>query len=239
MHNGNYRQSNASRYIRQFQSRRSLLIWKIYGERLDGWSNDDFPTERVPGDASTLMWHGKPLAANTPPNRNLADLDYRAADVSAAGEQGAALDPMRRNAPSSAGSTWAAPSIWIMTLQRSANGRLRLDARRQSADPDADPSASRTPMRSLNRILIGMHDYYTGLDMDSFTVTADFAIDGAPAGQNLAAKFKNVSQGVWEYRLTNAVATLATGTLTVSVCDRQGNVTRIVRTITVGASAKK
>ena len=28
---------NASRYIRKFQSRRSLLVWKIYGKRLDGF----------------------------------------------------------------------------------------------------------------------------------------------------------------------------------------------------------
>ena len=41
---------NASRYVRMFQSRRSLLVWKIYGQRLDGWTNDDFPTETVPGD---------------------------------------------------------------------------------------------------------------------------------------------------------------------------------------------
>ncbi len=75
IHNGQWRQTNASRYIREFQSRRSLLVWKIYGQRTDGWTNDDFPTEKVPGDADTLMWKGKPIA-NTSPNRNLADLDY-------------------------------------------------------------------------------------------------------------------------------------------------------------------
>ena len=45
---GSWRHTNASRYIRMFQSRRSLLTWKIYGERLDGWSNDDFPTPLCP-----------------------------------------------------------------------------------------------------------------------------------------------------------------------------------------------
>src|SRR5262249_15157988 len=29
---------NASRYIRKIQSRRSLLVWKIFGQRLDGFS---------------------------------------------------------------------------------------------------------------------------------------------------------------------------------------------------------
>src|ERR1043165_3506704 len=30
-----------SRYVRVFQSRRSLLIWKVFGKRLDGWKNED------------------------------------------------------------------------------------------------------------------------------------------------------------------------------------------------------
>src|SRR5262249_6540955 len=39
---GGWRNHNASRYVRMFQSRRSLLIWKVHGKRLDGWTNDDF-----------------------------------------------------------------------------------------------------------------------------------------------------------------------------------------------------
>src|SRR5207245_1930298 len=48
---------------------------------------------------------------------------------------------------------------------------------------------------SLTRILVGMHDYYTGLDMDSFQVIADFPVDGIKAGKNLAPNFKPTSQG--------------------------------------------
>src|SRR5262249_60247020 len=70
-----WRYRNASRYVRMFQSRRSLLVWKIFGQRLDGWTNDDFPTETVPGDPSTLQWKGK-LLSSTPHHRSLADLDY-------------------------------------------------------------------------------------------------------------------------------------------------------------------
>ena len=40
----------------------------------------------------------------------------------------------------------------------------------------------------LTRILVGMHDYDTGLDMDSFQVTADFPLDGVAAGENLATE---------------------------------------------------
>jgi len=55
--------------------RRSLLVWRVYGQRLDGWSNDDFPTEKVHGDARTLQLKGEPVP-NTAANRNRADLDY-------------------------------------------------------------------------------------------------------------------------------------------------------------------
>ena len=41
-----WRQTNASRYIRKFQSRRSLLVWKLFGRRLDGWTNAAHPTEK-------------------------------------------------------------------------------------------------------------------------------------------------------------------------------------------------
>src|SRR5205807_1939609 len=49
----------ASRYIRLMQSRRSLLVWKIYGKRLDGWDNEDLPYEAIPGDPKSLQQHGQ------------------------------------------------------------------------------------------------------------------------------------------------------------------------------------
>src|SRR5207249_4756790 len=45
----------------------------------------------------------------------------------------------------------------------------------------------------LTRILVGMFDYGTGLDMDSFQAVADFPIAGIPAGQNLAKEFRPTS----------------------------------------------
>ena len=85
----------------------------------------------------------------------------------------------------------------------------------------------------LTRIVIGMHDYDTGLDMDSFQVVADFALDGVAAGQNLAPKFKGKTPGVWELTLSRPLTELPKGKLTVSVKDRQGNITRIERTLSV------
>jgi hypothetical protein len=87
---------------------------------------------------------------------------------------------------------------------------------------------------ALTRILVGMHDYGTGIDAASFTVTADFAIDGVKPGENLAPRFKEKSPGVREHLLSAPIRALERGAVTVSVRDRQGNVTRIERTISIG-----
>ncbi len=86
----------------------------------------------------------------------------------------------------------------------------------------------------LTRLVVGMWDYDTGLDIDSFRVVADFAIDGMPAGTNLASKFQAKSPGVWELQLGQPIRLLPRGKVEVSVRDRQGNVTRIERTFWVG-----
>ncbi|HZZ79110.1 MAG TPA: hypothetical protein VFE62_11355, partial [Gemmataceae bacterium] len=242
IHNGQWRQTNASRYIRKFQSRRSLLTWKIYGQRLDGWSNDDFPTEKVPGNADTLMWKGKPIA-NTSQNRNLADLDYlppqcpppNAVSPRPQGEGSGVRVPPLSDEEKRTFVRWIDLGCPIDLDYDPANPQARgygwmLDDNRPTLT-----LTSPTPNgnKKLSHILIGMHDYDTGLDMKSFTVTADFAIDGVKAGDNLASRFKNVGQGVFEYRLATPMTKLDRGVLTVSVRDKQGNETRIVRTITI------
>jgi hypothetical protein len=86
---------------------------------------------------------------------------------------------------------------------------------------------------SLTRILIGMHDYYSGLDMDSLRVVADFPVEGVAAGENLAARFQPKSPGVWELKLSQPITCLVQGKIDVSVKDRQGNVSRIERTFSI------
>src|SRR5262249_61875010 len=61
LHRHGWRDLAASRYVRLMQSRRSLLVWKLYGQRLDGWDNDDLPYEAVPGDPTSLRHNGKPV----------------------------------------------------------------------------------------------------------------------------------------------------------------------------------
>ena len=65
-------------------------------------------------------------------------------------------------------------------------------------------------------------------------MTADFALADGAAGENLAAKFKPAAPGVWELKLDKPITALPKGKLTVSVKDRQGNVTVIERTFSVG-----
>jgi hypothetical protein len=231
---GSWRNHNASRYIRMFQSRRSLLVWKLYGKRLDGWSNDDFPTESVPGDPRTLRLKGEAVP-NTLANRNRVDLDLTGSvmpppDAVAARKVAALTDEDRLTLVR-----------WIdlgcpIDLDYDAKNPARtgfgwmLDDQRPTLTL-ASPQAGANP--PLIRILVGMYDYGTGLDAASLKVVADFAVNGIAAGQNLAGQFKPVAPGVSELVLS-APLRLTRGQLKVSVKDRQGNITRIERTFSAG-----
>ena len=83
-----------------------------------------------------------------------------------------------------------------------------------------------------------MYDYGTGLDLDTFQVTADFSLDGVPAGENLARSFQAQGDGVWELRLAAPVAQLARGKLTIEIKDRQGNTSRVERTFSVNSTVR-
>ena len=231
-----YGYPNASRYIRKFQSRRSVLVWKIYGERLDGFSNDDHPSpvaadggvgndkltkagEEVDGEKFRARWDLDYVGQQMPPP-----------DAVQAGKVKPLSDEDRR------------------TLVRWIDLGCPIDL-----DFDADQPAERgfgwmlddnRPVLTMthpraganerfDRILIGMHDYYTGIDRESLTVTANFDIGDAKAGTNLAERMRNKSTGVLELKLPKSVTNLADGQLTVSVKDREGNVRRIERTFSV------
>src|SRR5262249_20371611 len=226
-----------SRYIWAFQSRRSLLIWKIYGARLDGFSNDDHPMEAVPGDPSTLELKGQPYLPG-PQTRLHPDAGYTG----------------RRMPPPEAVKTGKVAPLTDedrRTLVRWIDLGCPIDLDYDAGNPkergygwmldDTRPTLTVTYPRAgvnppLTRILVGMHDYYTGLDMASFQVVADFAIDGVKAGVNLAPRFKAKTPGVWELTLSRPLTQPPKGKLIVSVQDRQGNITRIERTLSVAAN---
>jgi hypothetical protein len=241
--------NNASRYIRMFQSRRSLLVWKILGRRTDGFTNDDHPTETVPGDAHTLQFHGQPLA-DTKQNRVQADLDYT----------GSAMPP-----PEAVAGTYMGPrgqKIKVepltdddrRTLIRWIDLGCPIDfdfdpARRQQLTSfgwmcdDQRPTLTLTYPRPganapLTRLVVGMYDYGSGLDLKQFHVRADFEVDGNPPATDLASHFQPRAPGVWEWKLANPILQLPRSKIVASVRDGQGNETRIERTFTVGPGRK-
>lgn len=229
---------NASRYIRKFQARRSLLVWKIFGERLDGFINDDHPSETKPG-ARTLSWKGEEVDVQK--YRARQDLDYLPPQMPPpeavkAGKVAPLSDEDKRTIL-----RWIDLGCPIdldydpKQSERRGYGWMLDDNRPIISVCEPQPGSQ----EKLSRILLGMHDYDTGLDLASFHVTADFPLDGVALGQNLAAKFKPRSQGVWEWVLEKSITQLPNGTITVSIKDRQGNVTRIERTFSVGPATAK
>jgi hypothetical protein len=228
---------NASRYIRKLQSRRSLLVWKIFGERLDGFSNDDHPSEPEPGVGYFAL---KGEKVETQKARHAYDLDYL----------GSQMPPPDAVAGKSRGPNGEAIKVEPLTgedrrtIVRWIDLGCPIDFDFDPAHPDQRglgwmlddnrPILTLTSPQPGNnkpftRILIGMHDYDSGLDRDSLEVRANFAINGIAANENLAAKFQPKSQGVWELKVTEPLTKLANGKLTVAVRDRQGHWSRIER----------
>jgi hypothetical protein len=228
-------QPNASRYIRSFQSRRSLLVWKIFGERLDGFTNDDHPSEATPGDRENVMQRGRKIDLSK--HRSRVDLDYTGA-------------PMPPPEAVNAGHVKGLSDEDRRTIVRWIDLGCPIDLDYDPKHPErrgygwmlddnrpvitlTHPTVGENP--PLTRLLIGMHDYGSGLDLGSFRVTADFEVDGIPAGQNLARHFQPKTQGVWEWRLTRPVGGVSRGTLRVAVRDRQGNLAQLERAFSVTA----
>jgi hypothetical protein len=225
-----------SRYIRVYQSRRSLLSWKVLGQRNDGWTNDDFPTAKTPGDPATLHLAGELVEASRE-NIKLADVDFT----------GSVMPPP---AAVKAGKVKPLSEEDRRTIHRWIDLGCPIDLAFDPANPDAKhdgsgwmedetrptltltyPRAGRN--KSCDRILIGMHDYHKGLDIESFSVTADFDVGGTSAGRNLASHFKHLGNGVYEWKPDRPISAASRRTISVEVKDRQGNVSRLERSFSV------
>jgi len=227
--NGTWRQTNASRYVRKFQSRRSLLAWKVFGRRLDGWTNEDHPTESTPGDHTTL-----PAGAS----RNDADIDYL----------GTIMPPPESDPnvyPRLTKDEKMTIARWIdlgCPITSQGDGILQdLGWFADELRPTLDISLPLPGRREepLDRFRIGSFDYYSGLDISTLSVTADFEIGGRAPGTELAAAFQPAGDHVWEMDLVEAITQLERGTLTVRIADQTGNVTELKRTFSVGIASAK
>ncbi len=221
--NGTWRQTNASRYIRRFQSRRSLLMWKIFGQRLDGWTNTDHPTETTPGDFSTIVPPGS--------NRNDADLDFTGTIMppSGSGVQGLTIDEKMTFA------RWIDLGCPINFGVESGHGNLGwfLDDMRPSLSVSKPRMGQNST--SIGEIRFGTADAYTGIDSSSLSVTADISINGRPPGAELFDLAQNVAPGVYSIQISPPIAQAQNAHIRVESADQQGNISRVNQEFSVGA----
>jgi hypothetical protein len=208
-----WRQTNRSRYIRAFQSRRSLLMWKIWGQRLDGWSNENHPSATVRGDKTTLAEGG----SNGEVNRSDLDFDGQICPPPGSAQALSENEKMLFARWIDLGSPISKPQTTDLSwFTDEVRPTLAL-----SAKPDA---------KTLSSIQIGMHDYYSGLDLDSLSVKANFILAGRAAGSELANLFTPRSDQVWQLDLAAALSVKTGDTLHISVKDQSGNVVNLKRT---------
>jgi hypothetical protein len=220
INNGTWRQTNASRYVRAFQSRRSLLTWKIFGQRLDGWSNADHPTETVPGNPATL-----------PPGTNLSavDLDYTGTIMPPPGSGVPALTENQKMTIA----RWIDLGCPINVGQQYGQGDVGwfLDDQKPTVELSA-PRAGYLPA-PIPAIRFGLVDGYSGIDFATLDVRADFPVAGRPANAqlaDLAVPVGPASDRIWEIPIGGPLPELWKRDLRISVRDVEGNITRVVRT---------
>jgi hypothetical protein len=217
--NGIWRQTNASRYIRAFQSRRSLLIWKIFGRRLDGWTNEDHPTEAVPGDKRTF-----PAGADP----NDADIDF----------VGSIMPPPHSDVPALTEDEKMLFARWVdlgCPINRNEPGSKNYGWFLDDLRPTLALSVPRpgVNIQPLTQIRIGAFDYYSWLDMKSLSVKASFGVNGKRAGTELASLFARTDDHIWTMNVSPAITNLGSGQITASIKDKQGNIAKVVRSFRI------
>ncbi len=217
--NGQWRQTNASRYVRKFQSRRSLLIWKLFGRRLDGWTNEDHPTESVPGDPTTL-----PPGADT----NQADLDFT----------GTIMPPPGSGYPPLSEDEKILFARWIdlgAPISYPDGVRAQIGWFADDLRPTLDLSLPRRGHHEepVTTIRLGAFDYYSGLDRTTLSVTANFPVNGRAPGSELEDLFEETADHVWSLSLASPITQAEAAEIRVGIQDATGNLTEIVRSFSV------
>jgi hydrazine synthase alpha subunit-like protein len=216
---GDWYWPQVTRYIRAGQSRQSLLVWKVFGRRLDGRTNADRPTETTAGNPATI-----PSGVNY----NECDLDYT----------GQAMPP----AASGLALTWEER----MKIARWVDLGAPIDLSQYFGssgfaaflEDDLRPTLALVPTAAqaaraglLTRLVIGAYDLESGLNSATLSLTFDRAVGAVPAGTNLAAGLGVANGGTVAINLP-ATVDLAAGaiTATLRIRDLAGHTAQIVRT---------
>ncbi len=219
-----WRQTNVSRYIRAFQSRRSLLMWKLFGRRLDGWTNADHPTEAVPGNASTV-----------PPGATVseADLDFT----------GEIMPPLGSGYPPLTHDEKATFARWIdLGCPIDSDGETAPGAWGWFLDDLRPTLAVSSPRagaldRPVTEIVVGVADAYTGIASGSLSVKAGIALAGRAAGAELADLFTQRDHGIYAMTLSEPLLSSEPARIDFEIADLQGNIARVATTFRVIAGA--
>ena len=191
-------------------------MWKIFGSRLDGWSNTDHPTESVPGNPATL-----PAGAHP----NEADLDYTGTIMP---PPGSGITPLTAHEKITF-ARWIDLGCPIDTAEGTpsdAFGWFLDDQRPTLTVSSPRPGLTTSPITMLR---FGLADANSGIDATSLSVSADFPVAGRPAGAELADLAVEVADGVYEIALGDAVGPFFEAHVRVAVADMQGNITRVER----------
>ncbi len=225
---GSWRNNNASRYVRKFQSRRSLLVWKIFGRRLDGWTNADHPTEAVPGDVNSL-----PPGAGA----NQADLDYTGTIMPPPGTDPVLYPPLTEDEKMTI-ARWIDLGAPITSKQGGVLTSLGWFADELRPVIDVSQPIAGRQGGPLTQIRLGLFDFYSGLDRASLSVQASFTINGHPPRTQLAPYFAESGDHVWTLDLDAPLTALPRNVLMVSVKDLSGNLHTVTRSFAVGDTAR-
>lgn len=193
-----------TKYIKPFQSRVSLLSWKLFGRRTDG------STDALPGTIMPPSDSGVPALT---PEEKMTFVRWM--------DLGAPINLPDRQQIQYTTRKWG----WFADS-------LRPTLTISSPRPGWEAS-------KLQTIRIGMFDYYSGLDMSTFSVKANFPVLGRAAGSELADKFRESAENVWTLDLEPAIGDLKDGLLTASVKDKRGNVQTVRRVFSAGTESPR
>jgi hypothetical protein len=199
-----------------FQSRRSLLMWKLFGARLDGWSNEDHPTESLPGDPDSLPEGAHP---------NAADLDYT----------GTIMPPPGSGYPDLSIDEKMLFARWIdLGCPIDTAEGLPGDTYGWFLD-DLKPTLTLSQPRAgrvspaFSELRFGLADANSGIDLSSLSVTASFTVSGRTAGEELADLAQLLDDGIYRIAMGMQAGNLINAHIHLEVADFQGNISRIDR----------
>ncbi len=225
---GDWYWPQVTKYIRAGQARQSLLVWKIFGRRLDGRTNADRPSPSDPSNPATI-----------PPGLSFydCDLDYTGDVMPPVGAPALTWDERMKIA------RWV--DLGAPIDLTGANFTAGLKSYAGYLEDDLRPTLSLLPTveqavkdRKLTRFVVGAYDLESGINPASLSVTLDRAVGNFPAGTNIAANATITNGGTVVVNLPTPIDLLA-GAVNVAleIRDNAGHTTRELRTYARGANS--